>query len=345
MTGTEDAIEIRWHRTPIDRDTMRELTRRTDWQGLLQTVPFLLLLCASGAAAFLAWGRLPWWAALAITFCHGTFFAFLHNGFHELVHGTVFKSKKLNIVFLYIFSFLSWNSHVGFRASHARHHLSTLHPPYDLEVVLPIQLKPTGFLLSAVVDLIGVYGLLRDTVPLAFGVIHGQWQTKLFPESNPAARKALVRWARITLLGHVAIIAVSALTGMWQIALVVSGARFYGGWLQWICNNTQHIGLQDNVEDYRLCCRTVRLNPFVQFLYFHMNYHTEHHMYASVPCYKLGRLHRAIAYEMPRVRWLIPAWMEIIGILRRQKKEPAYQYVMPLPTAPGHGTPWHLAGT
>ncbi len=64
----------------------------------------------------------------------------------------------------------------------------------------------------------------------------------------------------------------------------VRSARFYGLWRHWLCNNTRHIGLQDNVPDLRLCCRTIRLNPLVQFLYFHMNYHTEHHMYASVPC-------------------------------------------------------------
>ena len=37
----------------------------------------------------------------------------------------------------------------------------------------------------------------------------------------------------------------------------------------------------------------------VRFLYWHMNYHIEHHMYAAVPCYRLGRLHRAIRHELP----------------------------------------------
>lgn len=43
----------------------------------------------------------------------------------------------------------------------------------------------------------------------------------------------------------------------------------------------QHAGLSDNVPDFRLCCRTMILNPFFRFLYWHMNYHTEHHMYAA----------------------------------------------------------------
>ena len=81
--------------------------------------------------------------------------------------------------------------------------------------------------------------------------------------------------------------------------MLITLAPFYGGWLLYLCNNTQHVGLQDYVPDFRLCTRTIRLHPFVQFLYWHMNFHTEHHMYAAVPCYHLGKLHRAIAHDLP----------------------------------------------
>ena len=67
-----------------------------------------------------------------------------------------------------------------------------------------------------------------------------------------------------------------------------------------LCNNTQHVGLQDNVPDFRLCTRTILLNLVVRFLYWHMNFHIEHHMYAAVPCYNLGRLHEAIKHNLPR---------------------------------------------
>jgi fatty acid desaturase len=333
MAGSEGAADITWRRVPIDRDTMQKLVKRTNREGFLQAGGFLLLLALSGAAAWLSWGRLPWWAVVLVFFVHGTFYAFLLNGFHELVHGTVFKSKLINGIFMRIYSFLSWNSHVGFKASHNRHHLNTLHPPYDLEVVLPIRLKFLQFLSSAVIDVPGIWGVIRDTILLSFGVVRGEWQLVLFPPGDRAVRRPLVRWARLMLVGHALIVAVSAVTGLWQLAIIVSAARFYGGWLQWICNNTQHTGLQDNVDDFRLCCRTVKLNPFVQFLYFHMNFHIEHHMYASVPCYHLGRLHRLLASQLPPSPRLIPAWREIASILRRQKAEPTYQHVVALPAA------------
>ena len=106
-----------------------------------------------------------------------------------------------------------------------------------------------------------------------------------------------------------------------------------GAWLQFLCNATQHVGLQDDVPDFRLCCRTFYLNPFLQFIYWHMNYHTEHHMYAAVPCYKLGKLHHIIEDEMPYcTSGLIETWKQISKIMERQKKEPGYQYVPLLPS-------------
>jgi fatty acid desaturase len=83
-----------------------------------------------------------------------------------------------------------------------------------------------------------------------------------------------------------------------------------------------------------VCCRTFYLNPVLQFLYWHMNYHTEHHMYAGVPCYNLGRLHRRIRHEMPPCpRGLIQTWREIRDILRRQAEDPSYQHFPSLPPA------------
>jgi len=86
------------------------------------------------------------------------------------------------------------------------------------------------------------------------------------------------------------------------------------------------------VPDFRLCCRTVILNPFIQFIYWHMNYHTEHHMYAAVPCYNLGKPHAHIKDDLPAGPvGLFAAWKGIVAILRKQQVEPGYQYIPELP--------------
>ena len=324
--------KITWYRSPVEREEMTRLLQRSDWRGLVQTLGHLGLLALTGAAAWYAVGRLPFWAVLLILYIHGTFYAFLLNGFHELCHRTVFKSKTLNLVFLQIVSFLGWLNPVMFWASHQEHHKYTLHPPDDLEVVLPVKITPLFFVKAALVNPWDLYGRIKGVIRLSLGRLEGEWENHLFPESNPALRRSLFNWARIQILGQVLIVAVSLYFGQWIIPVIVTLAPFYGGGLQFLCNNTQHVGLQDNTPDYRLCSRTIYLNPFVRFLYWHMNYHIEHHMYAAVPCYNLRRLHELIKADLPHCpSGLVEAWREIIPILDRQKVDPAYQFVPELP--------------
>jgi fatty acid desaturase len=66
-----------------------------------------------------------------------------------------------------------------------------------------------------------------------------------------------------------------------------------------------------------------------------MNYHIEHHMYAAVPCYNLGRLHRAIRHDLPKSpQGLWAAWRQIVTVLKRQAAEPEYQFMATLPPTP-----------
>jgi fatty acid desaturase len=332
MLGDQKMQKIHWYRSPVDRETLNTLNQRSDSKGLLQTLGHLGLLVLTGTAAWFAAEQLGWPALLLVLFVHGTFYAFLLNGFHELCHSTVFKSKWLNTFFLYLFSFLGWYNPILFWASHQEHHKYTLHPPDDLEVVLPVELTLKSFLKSAVVNPWGFYGRLKGVVRLSRGRLEGEWEHALFPASDPAKRQRLFNWARTLLVGHALLAVVSLSFGLWLLPVLITLAPFYGGWLLYLCNNTQHVGLQDNMPDFRLCTRTIRLNPFVQFLYWHMNFHIEHHMYAAVPCYHLGRLHEAIKHDLPPTPvGLYATWQEIIAILRRQKTDPAYQYMPPLP--------------
>ena len=61
-----------------------------------------------------------------------------------------------------------------------------------------------------------------------------------------------------------------------------------------------------------------------------------HHMYAAVPCYNLHKLHDLIKHDLPPSSvGLIATWHEIITILRKQKDDPAYQYIPKLPEQSG----------
>jgi fatty acid desaturase len=332
MSGKQRKSTINWYRSPVKREVLDVLNQRSDWQGLFQTLGHLGLLVLTGAAAFYAAAWLPWPGLLVILFLHGTGYAFLLNGFHELCHKTVFKTKFLNTLFLYIISFLSLLNPIMFWASHQEHHKYTLHPPDDLEVVLPVKMTLSAFLKYSFVNPWGLVDTVKGIIRLSRGKLQGEWENALFPETAVNSRRRLFTWARILLIGHTLLIVVSIATGLWLLPVLITLAPFYGGWLLFLCNNTQHIGLSDEVEDYRLCCRTVILNPFVSFLYWRMNYHTEHHMYAAVPCYNLAKLHREIESDLPHCPvGLYEAWKGIIAILKKQQVDPQYEYAPELP--------------
>ena len=336
------ARRVSWYRSPLSRETLIALNRRSDVLGYLQTLGYLAVLVVTGGVAVWSVERLAWPLVLLLFLVHGTCSSFLVNSFHELVHDSVFKTRWLNRAFLWVFAFWGWYSHIHFWASHTAHHKYTLHPPDDLEVVLPTRITLRTFLRLAAVDLVGMAHTARSNARWCLGRVQGEWESRLFPESDPVQRRRLFNWARILVLGHGVIVVTL------PRVRVVGGAaghhlltRFYAGGTQHLCNVAQHVGLRDNVADYRLSTRTIILDPILRFLYWHMNFHIEHHMYAAVPCYRLGRLHKLIRHDLPpSPRGLIATWSGIIAILRRQKLDPTYQYHAAVPASapqPGPG--------
>ena len=333
MDREQKKSTIGWYRSPLSREVLDALNQRSDWQALLQTLGHLGLLTLTGATAWFLASQQSYILLILILLMHGTFYAFLLNGFHELCHKSVFKTKILNSIFLAIFSFVSFNNPVMFWTSHVEHHKYTLHPPDDQEVLLPVRLTPKDFLKSAIVNPWVLVEVWKGVIRHSLGRLKGDWENALFPASAVESRRRLFTWARILLIGHALLIVVSLYFGLWLLPVLITLAPFYGGWLLFLCNNTQHIGLQDDVSDFRLCCRTVILNPVVSFLYWRMNYHTEHHMYAAAPCYNLAKLHAAIKDDLPPCPvGLVAAWKEINAIQAKQVLDPHYQHVAQLPT-------------
>ncbi len=325
---------VQWYRCKVDRAELNKLNSRSDLLGFAQTLGFLALLIGAAGAAVYSSLHWPWYVTAVLVFVNGHFWNFTINAFHELIHDSVFKTRWLNGFFLRIFSFLGWHNHHHFWASHTEHHKYTLHPPDDLEVVLPQTHDIRGVWKWGLIHFKLPFELLWGKLKNFTGRIdpNDKWTNMILPDTDPQRRRAYANWERIVLIGHLLIACVAAWQGLWIVLLVVTFPKMFGGWLQFFCNAAQHIGLTDNVQDFRLCCRTIYLNPFFQFLYWHMNYHTEHHMYAAVPCYRLGRLHRLIKHDMPHCpNGLIETWKQVAEIQRRQEEDPGYQFVAELP--------------
>ncbi|MDE2725278.1 MAG: hypothetical protein OXI59_18060 [Gemmatimonadota bacterium] len=153
---------IKWYRCRVPRETLRELNKRSDFLGFAQTLGFLGVLTVAAGAAIYSSHHWPWYITALLVFINGHFWHFLVNGFHELVHDSVFKTRWLNRFFLRILSFLGWHNHHLFWASHTEHHKYTLHAPDDQEVVLPQKIDLKGLWKRAIVNHKYPYTLLKE---------------------------------------------------------------------------------------------------------------------------------------------------------------------------------------
>ncbi|MCY4481825.1 MAG: fatty acid desaturase [Spirochaetaceae bacterium] len=346
LAEVRKSLRIGWYRCPIEPATLRRLMQRSDLQGWLQAGGHLLLFLATGTLTYLLFANGLWLGFALALFAHGTVGAFFKGlATHELGHGTVFRSKWLNRAFLRLFGVIAWHNHHIYAVSHTYHHRYTLYPDGDRELVLPQNpmLKLID-LFQLFVFLVwrghsGLIPVVVHTVKIAtgnfntsstFGTQDDTWVADIFADLPKERRKA-INWARLTLLFHVCVIAVAIAMQWWLLPVLVTLTGFLGKGWSLIVGLPMHCGLRDNVPDFRKCVRSITLDPISTFLYWRMNWHTEHHMYAGVPCYNLKKLYREIAADMPRPRTLAGAWREMRDTWRRQQQDPGYQFDTPVP--------------
>ena len=350
LAEVRNSLRINWYRCPVEPATLRRLMQRSDLQGWLQAGGHLLLYLATGTLTYLLFANGIWLGFALALFVHGTVGAFFKGlATHELGHGTVFRTKRLNRAFLRLFGLISWNNHHIYAVSHTYHHRYTLYPDGDRELLLPqnpmlklIDLAQLfGFLLWRGHS--GLIPVVLHTIKIArgdfrtsstFGTQDETWVDDIFADLPEERRKA-TNWARLLLLFHGGVIAVAIIFQWWLLPVLVTLTGFCAkGWTL-IVGLPMHCGLRDNVPDFRKCVRSITLDPVSTFLYWRMNWHTEHHMYAGVPCYNLKKLYREIAADMPQPRTLAGAWREMRETWRRQQRDPGYQYDTPLPERSG----------
>jgi len=348
-----EQVKINWYRCKVDKAVMSALMRKSDARGFLQAGSQLLLFAVTGTIAYQIFLRLnahtwPWALPLLLLalLAHGTNASFFGGiAGHELCHKTPFATPFWNAFFLKIFSFIGWFDPVGYRASHIRHHQATTHADYDGEVVLPqkFDLKSLRLIVTLFTgDPIGILKVMRFWVAAAFGDLSrdgffkAAWLQRVVPETSAKERREIRQWARIVVLGHLALAVTFIVTGHWFLIVLVNLGTFYGSWLGFLCGAPQHVGLSPNTPDFRLCCRTYTCSWLPAFFYWNMQYHVEHHMFPAVPFYNLPRLRAVLAHDLPPApHGLWATWRELVPIIRRQNQDPTYIYVPPLPKNEG----------
>ncbi len=88
-----------------------------------------------------------------------------------------------------------------------QHHQLTTHTGRDLEVSLPWKVSRLEWMGYWTFDWKLFAGNLDILLRHSFGRLKGDWEHRLFPESNPELRRSLFNRARFVLAGQLAIAA------------------------------------------------------------------------------------------------------------------------------------------
>ena len=136
----------------------------------------------------------------------------------------------------------------------------------------------------------------------------------------PKNQRSKCRWsARSHVFIWITTIFISVYFQTWFPVFMILLPNFYGKTLIMLLGLTQHAGLQEDIKDHRLTTRSVYLNPIFSFLYWHMEYHVEHHIYPQVPSYNLKKLHILVKDQMPKPRKGLLGAGVVPGLIKQAK--------------------------
>lgn len=317
--------DIRWVRVNISPDDLRRFTTRSDFKGLCQSLGYLLLLASTGAASYYAFSHAHWVLLFFALYVHGMFYSRFGDALHELSHNTVFASRWLNVgmTSLYGLLYWPWNPHL-YRLSHqGYHHRYTLHQGSDGEDVPNfVELTPK-LIRDMVLKIVQVKGFVENLARLVTlkptskgwrgrGYALDTWEQFVLQNASEKDRRQVYRAAVAALVFQVVFVAACLYFGVWFLIVLVTLAPFYGGWfLNFIAGVHQHTACEANHPDFRISCGDAILDPFSSFLYWHMEYHIEHHMFAGIPCYNLKAFSRFVADQLPPKEYALPRILKL----------------------------------
>jgi len=318
----------RWVRLQVDRAELRLLMKREDARPLRDMIIWLVLMGGFASLTTLLWGS--WHAVIPLYIYSILYSTGSQSREHETGHGTAFKTKALNQFFFELTSFMVLRESFLRTKSHDTHHLHTIITDKDPEIVTPVPPNYRALLANLFMIDRCIRGL-KDTTIHALNL--------LTEKDRHSGRTALpvgaVGKARLWLLILAATVAWSLYLSSWLPVLLIGPLpTMFGGSLRHFFALSQHVGLAQNVRDYRLNTRTIYLGPVLGFLYMNMQYHLEHHLYPNVPYYNLPMLHELIRDQCPPAyKGLWPVLTELLLVLWRQRKEPSYfiKRVLPEP--------------
>ena len=287
MTFTEQKLREK----PLSPATLRELSARSDPQGLIRAASHYGAIVIVGALIWLVSRTYGIVWALPLIFIQGYFVAFLFMVVHETAHKTAFRSRALNLALGHLSSFAIWLPYEYYCLFHWDHHRYTQDPERDPELLVgPMPASDTQ-LAIAYTGLLQMAYRVRLMFRHAFtGKVAAPW----IPEGK---RHIVVREARLYALGYavllLASLALSTTILLWVwIVPVLVGQLILRPYLY-----AEHTGCERTRNAFDNT-RTTTTGTIMKWFTWNMPYHVEHHAYPSIPFHALPKLNRIVADQI-----------------------------------------------
>lgn len=298
-------------RSVLEMTVLRSLSVRSNLQGYVRFAAHFGCMALTG---FLIWLATPnWYLMIPAMVLHGFTIVTMFAPMHECVHKTAFATPILNEVFGWVAGLLSFYNFTYYRYYHTWHHRYTQDPERDPELMTPKPRNVWEYLVE-----ISAITFWWNRPLMFFRLATGQ--TSRYPFVPENARRKIMISAAIQLSLYIAAlvsIAIGYTTALYYFYLPVLLAQP----LLRAILLAEHTGCT-NDENGLTNTRTTLTNFPIRLLMWNMPYHTEHHLYPSIPFYQLPQAHIELKAKLAH---LAPSYVAanqvIIRALAQAKQE------------------------
>jgi fatty acid desaturase len=268
---------------------LRVFGQRSDLQGAARFAIHLACIAATGV---LVWLALPsWFLLVPAMLLHGLTLVAMFAPMHECTHRTGFALPAANTAVGWIAGLLSFYNSTFYRYFHAWHHRYTQDPARDPELMFP-RAADRGKYLQEISTIGFWHRRITDYVQLALGMAH----LPFLPDS-----------ARGTVAISVSVQLAIYLAGLIAVVMGFTAPLYFFFLPSLLAMPFMRAYL---ITEHTLCSRdqnflsntrtTLTIFP-VRLLMWNMPFHAEHHLFPSVPFYRLPALHGKIGDRFTHV--------------------------------------------
>ncbi|MGJ8670802.1 MAG: fatty acid desaturase family protein [Oceanococcus sp.] len=287
-------------------DEVRELTAKSNVQGAWALIRTWGIV--AGSFAVLAqWPHpLMWLLVIAVLGGQQLGFAIIT---HEAAHRTLFRQRWLNSGLAdWLCARIMWLDVERYRTHHIKHHAHTgSSQDPDMSLVTPYPCSRSSLRRKIVRDLVGISGLRRmlGLLLMDIGVLNYSvssevtWVPKQQRTFLSCAKQGIVNLlpvvaANALLFGALAACGIAWVYWAWVLAYLGTFSLFIR--IRSIAEHACLPGGENMFEN----TRTTRAGWLARLSVapLHVNFHQEHHLMASVPFYRLPRMHQMLRERM-----------------------------------------------